>query len=397
MTQQVPTFGSRARLDGWKEIAAHCGRTVRTIQRWERDLALPIRRLVHASGATVYAYAGELDDWLRRHTAHHAAPASDDASIDRLDADALCRMSRHHWLLRTREGFRRSLALARSALQRDPTHARSHAMLALVYLTRASYGQCPPASEIDLAREAIASALQLDPSVVEGHQALGFIRFYYEWDWARAQDAFQTALRLSPSDPTTYQWLSVWHLVHRRDDEACAFAQRAEEVDQQASLIYPAHTAWVLYYAGRWEEAIVKARALIRRDPHYWWGYFTHALALVARGEFDAARHAIELAVALYDNTALAAVLVHALEQSGAHDQAEQAWTHLQESGEYVSSYWMAYAARGRNRNDRALEYLAAAVAAREWFVLFLNHEPVFRDLRGHPAFAGLCRSVGFP
>src|SRR5688572_22797027 len=43
------------RLDSWKAIAAHLGRTVRTIQRWERSAGLPIRRLQHAEGASVYA------------------------------------------------------------------------------------------------------------------------------------------------------------------------------------------------------------------------------------------------------------------------------------------------------------------------------------------------------
>ena len=32
-------------LNSWKEIAAYMGRGVRTLQRWERDLALPVRRL----------------------------------------------------------------------------------------------------------------------------------------------------------------------------------------------------------------------------------------------------------------------------------------------------------------------------------------------------------------
>src|SRR5262245_24844954 len=122
---------SEARLDGWKEIAAHFGRTVRTIQRWERDQALPVRRLVHATGATVYAYPTELEDWRRRHTAYTGAYRTDDsAGADVQDADALYRMSRHHWLQRTKEGFRQSVALARTALQRDPTHAPSYAMLA---------------------------------------------------------------------------------------------------------------------------------------------------------------------------------------------------------------------------------------------------------------------------
>ena len=54
------------RLDGWKEIAAYLNRGVRTAQRWERDLGLPVRRLGTGGAEVVYAFRAELDAWLLR-------------------------------------------------------------------------------------------------------------------------------------------------------------------------------------------------------------------------------------------------------------------------------------------------------------------------------------------
>lgn len=54
------------RLGSWKEIARYLGRTVRTVQRWEQTLDLPVRRLQHDGGASVFAYTHELDRWLTR-------------------------------------------------------------------------------------------------------------------------------------------------------------------------------------------------------------------------------------------------------------------------------------------------------------------------------------------
>lgn len=54
------------RLGSWKEIARYLGRTVRTVQRWEQTLDLPVRRLQHDAGASVFAYTHELDRWLTR-------------------------------------------------------------------------------------------------------------------------------------------------------------------------------------------------------------------------------------------------------------------------------------------------------------------------------------------
>ena len=52
-------------LDGWKEIAGHLGRSTRCAQRWEKNLGLPVHRIRHVDGCTVYADAGELDVWKR--------------------------------------------------------------------------------------------------------------------------------------------------------------------------------------------------------------------------------------------------------------------------------------------------------------------------------------------
>jgi hypothetical protein len=51
------------RLEGWKEMAAHLGRSVRTVQRWERESGLPVHRLAVGDKPQVFAYCAELDRW----------------------------------------------------------------------------------------------------------------------------------------------------------------------------------------------------------------------------------------------------------------------------------------------------------------------------------------------
>jgi hypothetical protein len=57
---------ARERLDSWKEIACYLRRSIRCVQRWEKNEGLPILRHQHARGATVYAYRQQLDEWWRR-------------------------------------------------------------------------------------------------------------------------------------------------------------------------------------------------------------------------------------------------------------------------------------------------------------------------------------------
>jgi PAS domain-containing protein len=52
-------------LRSWKEIARHMGTSVRTVQRWESELRLPVRRIEARRGAVVFAFPSELDSWVR--------------------------------------------------------------------------------------------------------------------------------------------------------------------------------------------------------------------------------------------------------------------------------------------------------------------------------------------
>jgi TolB-like protein len=76
------------RLDSWKEIAAYLRRGARTVQRWEREEGLPVRRLQHAKLGSVYAFRHELDAWFEgRGEANRRA--ADSASIAVLPFDDL--------------------------------------------------------------------------------------------------------------------------------------------------------------------------------------------------------------------------------------------------------------------------------------------------------------------
>lgn len=55
----------RRRLTSWKEIAAHVGRDVRTVLRWEKHRGLPVHRVPGSTGRVVFAYTDELDAWSR--------------------------------------------------------------------------------------------------------------------------------------------------------------------------------------------------------------------------------------------------------------------------------------------------------------------------------------------
>ncbi len=78
MSASHPPTG-RKRLDSWKEIAAFFGRDERTVNRWEKELGLPVHRLPGTKGR-VYAYTEELSAWS-------AAPKNAGAALPGYDSE----------------------------------------------------------------------------------------------------------------------------------------------------------------------------------------------------------------------------------------------------------------------------------------------------------------------
>jgi TolB-like protein/Tfp pilus assembly protein PilF len=66
-------------LDSWKEIAVYLKREVRTVQRWEKNLGLPVRRLTRDKQGAVFAYKSEIDTWWRERETQIAENQTDEA------------------------------------------------------------------------------------------------------------------------------------------------------------------------------------------------------------------------------------------------------------------------------------------------------------------------------
>lgn len=59
-------MAERKVLHSWKDIANYMGRGVRTIQRYEVQLGLPVHRPAAKNRSSVMAFSDEIDVWLNR-------------------------------------------------------------------------------------------------------------------------------------------------------------------------------------------------------------------------------------------------------------------------------------------------------------------------------------------
>ena len=72
-------------LSGWKDIAKHLGKGVRTVQRYESSMGLPIRRPAGHQRGSVIATKSELNAWVS------ASPRRDVFKLTTVSLDSFAR------------------------------------------------------------------------------------------------------------------------------------------------------------------------------------------------------------------------------------------------------------------------------------------------------------------
>ncbi|HWC15744.1 MAG TPA: hypothetical protein VG498_01965 [Terriglobales bacterium] len=87
-------MSDRRILNSWKEIATYLGRGVRTVQRWEAQLALPIHRPAGKDHSAVLAFSSELDQWLDSRPVRYPAVPSSNQPVDTQTAQVQALLAR---------------------------------------------------------------------------------------------------------------------------------------------------------------------------------------------------------------------------------------------------------------------------------------------------------------
>jgi len=98
-------------LNGWKEIACHLGKRVRTVQRYERELGLPIRRPAGNLTGSVIATKAELDGWVV------ASPIREAFRLPQAPVDIATPLSEFRCQLKQMRRLREEAAELRTALR----------------------------------------------------------------------------------------------------------------------------------------------------------------------------------------------------------------------------------------------------------------------------------------
>ena len=131
-----------------------------------------------------------------------------------------------------------------------------------------AFGRVPPVEAMPKARAAAEKALELDPNLAEARTSLGFVTYFYDWDWAGAERELREAIRLNPSYSVAHHIYAVLLMTLGRRDESVTEAQRALDVDPLSLPINNILGA-MLANAGRYDEAIERYKRTLELSPNF--------------------------------------------------------------------------------------------------------------------------------
>lgn len=164
----------------------------------------------------------------------------------------------------------------------------SPAGLADSYATLPFYSDTPPREAFPKAKAAATKALQLDEDLAEAHASMAYVKTYFDWDWAGAEQEFRRTLELNPNQAAVHHTYSRYLASLGRLTEARAELERAQELDP-LSLLVQANAGVISYFGREYNQAIQELRKTNEADPHFPVPYWGFGMCYEQQGKYDEA------------------------------------------------------------------------------------------------------------
>jgi TolB-like protein/DNA-binding winged helix-turn-helix (wHTH) protein len=295
---------------------------------------------------------------------------------------------RYYFYQYSRSGWQQAIDHFRQAIDADPRFAPAYSGLADTYLVAGAYGVFTPQEALTQGKAAAQKALQLDDNLASAHYALATAYTWYDWDWAQAEKEFQRAVALNPNDALGRNWYGGYLSLLGRHDQAVEEHERARQ-SEPFSLIINANLARSLYWAHRYDEAIVQARKTLDLDPSFGVALFWLEGSLRHKELF---KEAVALRQAIHPDQA--AALERKFRKDGFQSLLRENAEAFKKDGALVEA---ARCYAQLRQKEEAIALLQACFERRCSSMVTLKTEPDFDGLHDDVRFQGLVRKVGLP
>jgi TolB-like protein/DNA-binding winged helix-turn-helix (wHTH) protein len=349
-------------------------------------------------GFTVWSqtYDGTTADWIQiesqiassiaRALARKISPNDSSATHDP-EAHALYLEARYLWNQRNFPSELKSVDLLQQAITRDSNYALAWAALADSLIAIGDVEEVDPAAYLPRARDAALKALQLDPSLAEPHAALGMVACHYDYDWATAEREYKKAFELNPSYASAHQYYALGLMAHGRFAEAEAQLDTARHLDPLA-LIVDVDLTLLRKFQRNFDGVIAVSKSILERDPNYHLGYSMLTTGYYCERRWDDWR----AADAKYPQGEYLRALVN-----GPPEEIERVLRKMMEEAKAGTRrpYEVASVAIMKGDRSLALDWLEKSYQHHDYWMLFINVDPMYDAIRPDPRFQTIIHRLG--
>ncbi|HKJ18831.1 MAG TPA: tetratricopeptide repeat protein, partial [Xanthomonadales bacterium] len=283
-----------------------------------------------------------------------------------------------------REHFERSIEL-------DPGLAVSWEKLAGVYGAMTVAGELPTDEGVELAKDALSRALELDPTSAGAYARQGVFRIMFDLNWKGAEAAFERALEIDPNNADALSGASHLANAFGRYSDALEYNARSIEVDPLN--IRGLHNKAFFHYVGRNPEAAEAAllEALDFAGGNYTYAHTVLSLILLEQGRIEEAIAAAEKEVGEPFRLAAQTIAYYA---AGRLEDSDAALEELIEkySDRLAVPIGGSYAYRGDV--DNAMKWLNRAYAQGDPQLSVAGVHPVHDNIQSDPRFQQFLRKL---
>jgi len=307
---------------------------------------------------------------------------------------------RYFWNKRTPAGLEQSLEYFRQAIDLDPTYGSAYAGLADAYALLVWQDQLPQRVFIAWAKGAATKALEIDETLTEPHATLGFLKFWYDWDFAGAESEFRKAIELDPDYATARHWYGEFLGLMGRFDEGFKQLKIAQQIDPLSAIINT-DLGKLLLLARQPDDAIQQLQNTLKLDSEYPLAHLFLALAYNQKGLHEQAIAELNKYANSPDSrTIFKATLGFIYGQSGRRVEGMGLLNELEKrstTNQYLSPFQIALIYAGLGDNDKAIEWLQTGKRDHDPFLMYIRVDPNFDNLRKDPRFVELMQQIGGP
>ncbi|MCI0391746.1 MAG: tetratricopeptide repeat protein [Acidobacteria bacterium] len=316
-------------------------------------------------------------------------------ATESMDAYRAYLKGRRFWNKRTEEGLRKAIEFFDQAIELDLEFALAHAGLADTYQVLIFHGGLPSGEYCSRAKAAAERAIEIDDSLAEAHTALAYVKFFYDWDWAGADEGFKRALKLNPNYATAHQWYGEFLGNMGRSDESLLERKKAKALDPLSPII-TSELGLSYFETRQYDQAVEEFRKAVELYPKFSPAHSFLAMALEYKGIYDEAIAECQEAIALANNSNLLPHLAHIYAISGRRIEAENVLSAIRRESKqrYFPSSQIAKVYATLNEREQAFEWLEKAYRERDYGLVGVKVYPMFDSLRTDARYADLLKRM---